>query len=66
MKYAFLYHLKMALARLKMITRGVHITVSVTSMRLIQIKHGCICGDEVKATKRSPPDNLTQMDNYIV
>ena len=25
-----------------------------------------ICGHEVKATKRSPPDNLTQMDNYIV
>ena len=32
--------MKMALPRLKMITRGVHITVSVTSMVLTQMKHG--------------------------
>ena len=42
MNYAFLYHMKMTLARLKMIMRGVHITVSVTSMVLIQMKHGCM------------------------
>ena len=42
MNYVFLYHMKMALVRLKMITRGVHITVSVTSMVLIQMKHGCM------------------------
>ena len=42
MNYTFLYHMKMALVRLKMITRGVHITVSVTSMVLIQMKHECM------------------------
>ena len=42
MNYAFLYHMKMALARLKIITRGVHVTVSVTSIVLIQMKHGCM------------------------
>ena len=58
--------MKMVLARLKLLTRGVHITVSVTSMVLIQMKHGYmetgygIFGHEVKATERSPPDNLTQ------
>ena len=57
MNYAFLYHMKMALARLKMITRGLHITVSVTSMVLIQMKGKA---HEGKATERSPPDNLTQ------
>ena len=57
MIYAFLYHMKMALARLKMITRGLHITVSVTSMVLIQMKGKA---HEGKATERSPPDNLTQ------
>ena len=69
MNYVFLYHMKMALARLKMIMKGVHFTVSVTSMVLIQMKHGCmengfmqqvmVFGHEVKATERSPPDNLT-------
>ena len=34
------FNMKMAFSRLKMITRGVHITVSVTSMVLIQMKHG--------------------------
>ena len=53
-----------------MITTGVHITASVTCMVLIQIKHGCmetsfirqitVFGHEVKATERSPPDNLTR------
>ena len=60
--------MKMTLARLKMITRRVHIAVSVFSMVLIQMKHGCmetsfirqIFGHEVKATERSPPDNLTR------
>ena len=32
----------MALVRLKMITKGVYITVSVTSMVLIQMKHECM------------------------
>ena len=40
MNYAFLYLMKMALAKLEMITRGVHIPVSVTSMVLTQMKHG--------------------------
>ena len=47
-----------------------HITVSVMTMALMQMKHGCmgigfirqigIFGHEVKATERSPPDNLTR------
>ena len=41
MNYIFLYHMKMALVRLKMITKGVYITVSVTSM-VIQMKHECM------------------------
>ena len=34
--------MKMVLARLKMLTTEVHITVSVTSMVLIQMKHECM------------------------
>ena len=60
--------MKMTLARLKMITRRVHIAVSVFSMVLIQMKHGCMetgfirqtFGHEVKATERSQPDNPTR------
>ena len=57
----------MALARFRMITRGVHITVSVTSMVLIQMKYGCMENGFIQqimvflvmeATERSPPDNL--------
>ena len=53
-----------------MLTLKVHITVSVMTMALMQMKHGCmgigfirqigIFGHEVKATERSPPDNLTR------
>ena len=49
MNYTFLYHMKMVSAKLKMLTQGVHVTVSVISMVLIQMK----------ATEISPPDNLT-------
>ena len=68
MNYAFLYHMKSALVTLKMITRGVHITVSVTSMALIQMKHERmengqnygIFGHEVKTTERSAAHNVTR------
>ena len=39
---AFLYHMKMVSARLKMLTLKVHITVSVMTMALMQMKHGCM------------------------
>ena len=52
MIYTFLYHVKMVSARLKMLILKVDITVSVMTTALTQMKH------EVKATKRSPPDNL--------
>ena len=42
MNYLFLYHTKMDLARSGIIGRGGHITVSLTSKLLIQMKHGCI------------------------
>ena len=42
MNYTFFYHMKMALVRLKILTQGVHIAVSVTSIVLIQMKHGCM------------------------
>ena len=51
MNYAFLYDMKMNLARLKMITRVVHITKSVTSMVLIQMKHGCMENDFIRQIK---------------
>ena len=34
--------MKMVLARLKMLTLRVHITVSVMIMALMQMKHGCM------------------------
>ena len=67
--------MKMALARLTMIARGVHITLSVTSMVGVNPDETWMYGDwfnttdyaifdhEVKATERSPPDNLTR---YII
>ena len=59
----------MVSTKLKVLISKVYITVSVMTMALMQIKHGCmgigfiqlvigIFGQEVKATKRSPPDNL--------
>ena len=51
MNYAFLYDMKMDLARLKMITRVVHITKSVTIMVLIQMKHGCMENDFIRQIK---------------
>ena len=38
----FLYHMKMVSAGLKMLTLRVHITASVVTMALMQMKHGCI------------------------
>ena len=61
--------MKMVSVRLKMPTLRVHITVSVMTIALMQMKHGCmefyttdyaIFGHEVKATERYPPDNLTR------
>ena len=64
-----LYHMKMVLIGLKKLTLKVHITVSVITMALMQMNHGCIgidfirqiiFGDKVKAKESSPPDNLTR------
>ena len=63
--------MKMVSARLKMLTLKVHIAVSVMTMVLMQMKHGCMGIDfirlvmvylakKVKAKKRSSPENLTQ------
>ena len=57
--YAFLYHMKMDLARLKTMMRGVHVTVSVMYGEWFYTIDYGIFGHEVKATERSPPDNLT-------
>ena len=72
MNYRFLYHIKMTLARLKMITRGVQTTVSVTDQYGVNpdetwmygewfyMTDDGIYGHEVKATEGSPPDSLTR------
>ena len=60
MNYAFLYHMKMDLARLKTMMRGVHVTVSVMYGEWFYTIDYGIFGHEVKATERSPPDNLTR------
>ena len=63
--------MKMVSTKLKMITLKVPITVSVMTMGLMRMKQGCMgigfiplvmvfFGHERKATKRSPPDNLTR------
>ena len=61
--------MKMVLIGLKKLTLKVHITVSVITMALMQMNHGCIgidfirqiiFGDKVKAKESSPPDNLTR------
>ena len=61
--------MKMVLIGLKKLTLKVHITVSVITMALMQMNHGCIgidfirqiiFGDKVKVKESSPPDNLTR------
>ena len=42
MIWAFLYHMKMVSARLKMPTLKVQITTSVMTMALMRMKHGCM------------------------
>ena len=42
MNKAFPYHMKVASARLKMLTLRVHITVYVMTMALMQMKRGCM------------------------
>ena len=42
MIWAFLYHMKMVPARLKMSTLSVIITVSVMTTAVIQMEHGCM------------------------
>ena len=42
MNWAFLYHAKMVSARLKLLTLEVHIAVSVMTMALLRMKHGCM------------------------
>ena len=42
MNEAFLYHMKMVSASLKMLILGVHITVFVMTMVLMQMKYGCM------------------------
>ena len=69
MIWVLLYHMKMVLIGLKKITLKVHITVSVITIALMQMNHGCmeidfirqiIFGHKVKAKESSPPDNLTR------
>ena len=57
----------MVSARLKMLILKVHITASVITMALMRMHGDWFCttgygifGHEAKATKRSPPDNLTR------
>ena len=42
MIWAFIYHMNMVSARLKILTLKVHITVSVMTMVLTRMKNGCI------------------------
>ena len=42
MNKAFPYHMKVASARLKMLTLRVHITVYVMTKALMQMKRGCM------------------------
>ena len=42
MIWAFSYHIKMVLARLKFLTLRVRITVFVMTMALMRTKHGCM------------------------
>ena len=42
MIWAFLYHMKMVSARLKMPALKVQITTSVMTMALMRMKHGCM------------------------
>ena len=69
MIWVLLYHVKMVLIGLKKFTLKVHITVSVITIALMQMNHGCmgidfirqiIFGHKVKVKESSPPDNLTR------
>ena len=56
MVWAFFYDMKLALAKLKIVTFKVPIIVSV----ITYTTDYAIFGHEVKATERSPLDNLTR------
>ena len=70
--YAFLYHMKTGLAKLKTIMRTAHITVYAMRMYGVDPTETWMYGDwfyttdyavfghEAKAIEMSPPDNLTR------